>query len=185
MESYIAVVDSIAHVAYGVTACSRSGWAGGRTGYKGQWWHDHTVWWAAGFSVLPDLLSMGIPFALFLIQGAEGNFFRDIDVGWLRYYRGTHSLLSAAVGVGLVACLSRRLVVPALAYPLHVIGDALTHAEGKFHAPLFFPLSTWNVGGVPWWRHPEVVIFYWVLLVTVWGVLVYVRYRSRRLNRER
>ena len=90
-------MDIFAHCVYGMTACSRSGLAGGRKGSGTSWFRDRSVWWAAGFGLLPDLASLGFPFLLFLFAGMPGNFFRDLNPDWLISYRYAHSMLTALV----------------------------------------------------------------------------------------
>lgn len=175
-------MDIFAHCVYGMTACSRSGLAGGRKGSGTSWFRDRTVWWAAGFGVLPDLASLGLPFLLFTFAGMPGNFFRDLNPDWLISYRYAHSMLTALVVVAIVRFVRSDLFVPSLALPLHVVADALTHSNGKFQAPLFHPLSNWTVEGIAWWRHGWVIWLYWSLPVIAWAFLRLVRGKYRTTN---
>jgi hypothetical protein len=165
-------MDVLAHAIYGATICSRMELAGGRKGAGRRGFADRTVWAAALFGVLPDALSMGLPFLLFWRGGLEGHFFRDFGGEALIHYRYAHSLLVALAVSGLLYLLWRPFFLPSLAWPLHLVADALTHATtGKFHTTLLYPLSLWSVDGISWWRHPGLVAAYWLALPTFWLLL--------------
>ena len=164
-------MDLMAHALYGVTVCSRTGLAGGHKGAGCRWFRDRTVWVAAFFGVLPDIVSMGVPFAAWCLAGAPGNFFRDIHPEDLEIYRYVHSLAVALVTSGILWTACRPLFAPSLAWSVHVVSDALTHASGKFQTPLLYPFSSWGIEGVRWWRHPEVVLAYWLLIPITWYTL--------------
>jgi len=171
-------VDIIAHALYGATVCSRTGLAGGSKGSATA--NDWTVLCATLFGVLPDVVSMGAPFAAFFLTGAPGNFFHNFDVHSLELYRFMHSLIVALAASGLLGLAWRPLFVPSLAWALHVCMDALTHGTGKFQTTLFYPLSSWGYDGIRWWEHLEMVLVYWLLLPIAWLCL----WRWRRHNRS-
>ncbi|MBN1268834.1 MAG: hypothetical protein JXB04_04545 [Kiritimatiellae bacterium] len=167
-------MDLLAHALYGATACSRSGLAGGRKGRGGgRLFADWTVWCAVLFGVLPDLVSMGIPFLLWMGGAAEhfGYFFRDFGGQGLVLYRYVHSLLVALLAAGLLRLTWKPLFIPSLAWVVHIVTDALTHDLGKFRTMLFYPLSDWAFEGWPWWRHAGVRLTYWLILPATWLVL--------------
>ena len=161
-------MDLLAHAVYGATVCSRIGLAGGSKGAGRLWISDGTVWCAAAFGILPDLVSMGMPFLTFLAAGAHGNFFRGFEGTGIVCYRYMHSLVVALTVVGLLRFAWRPLFIPSLAWPLHVVLDALTHGAGKFQTTIFHPLSTWGYDSVRWWQHPEIVLAYWLFLPVIW-----------------
>lgn len=170
-------MDFLAHALYGATVCSRSGLAGGRTGAgrtegRGRRRMDWTVWAALAFGVLPDAVSMGPPFLAFLLAGAPGNFFHDLGGTDMIAYRAMHSLVVALCAAGALRACVRPLALPALAWPLHVVMDAVTHDDGKFGTTLLFPFSTWSIPGIRWWEHPGVVWGYWLALPVLWVGLV-------------
>lgn len=164
-------MDLLAHAMYGATVCSRTGIAGGSKGAGRRWTSDWTVWCAAMFGILPDILSMGTPFILFLATGVQGNFFHEMDGNNIVIYRYAHSLLVAFAAIGILRFIYRPIFIPSLAWPLHVVIDALTHGSGKFQTTIIYPLSDWGFEGIRWWRHPEVVLGYWLLLPLIWLVL--------------
>lgn len=162
------VMDLLAHACYGATLCSRSGLAGGQKGLPGTpWYRDVTVHAAVLFSLLPDMLSMWIPFALHLINGTQGNFFHDYSGAWLLVYRLTHSLVTTLAVSALVWRLRRKFAVPSLAWTVHVLCDAVSHGSGKFKTMPFYPFSTWGIHGVAFWRHHWFVGAYWLVLVGI------------------
>ncbi|MFH0879328.1 MAG: hypothetical protein V2A34_06410, partial [Lentisphaerota bacterium] len=146
------------------------------------WASDWTVWVAAAFGVLPDMVSMGVPFLSFLAAGAQGNFFHDFESAGLVGYRYMHSLLAALAASGLLRLVWKPLFVPSLAWALHVIMDALTHGTGKFQTTVFYPLSTWSVDGIRWWQHHEVVLAYWLFLPAIWYGLR--TWRRKQVHKE-
>ena len=169
---YLAAMDVLAHAIYGATVCSRSGLAGGRAGAGRSWFRDPTAWLAMLFGVLPDALSMGLPFLRFDHGDHVGHFFREFDGAGLVHYRYAHSLLVALAVSGLLYLLRKPFFLPSLAWPLHLILDALTHASpGKFHTELFFPLSSWAFNGLSWWQHSWLVALYWLALPAAWLAL--------------
>lgn len=170
-------MDVLAHGLYGVTVCSRLGLAGGRAGTGGKrWWREPTVWWALLFGLLPDMVSMWIPFLWHIGSGAQGNFFRYFDGGWLTVYRVMHSLVVAlGVSAALFLCC-RKLFVVSLAWPLHIVSDAISHVEGRFQTLVLYPFSNWGIDGIAWWKHRWFVWAYWAVLVAAWvGLFVWRR----------
>jgi hypothetical protein len=148
--------------------CSQTGLAGGSKGPGRHWIFDWTVWCAAAFGILPDVVSMGVPFVAFLAAGAHGNFFRDFQGSGIVCYRYMHSLVVALAVVGLVRLAWRPLFIPSLAWPLHVVFDALTHGSGKWQTTIFYPLSTWGYDSILWWHRPDILLAYWLLLPLIW-----------------
>ena len=166
-------MDIVAHVMYGVTLCSRTGWAGGRRGPAVRpWFRDPTVWGAAIFSVLPDAVSMGLPLMAYLGGEAGGNFFQSFGGHGLVAYRCMHSMLVAGCVVALLGVWRRRWIIPALAWPVHLLGDAISHPDGKFRTPLLYPLSDWGFDGIPWWQSFPLFATYWAVLIGLWIALV-------------
>jgi hypothetical protein len=161
-------MDILGHVAYGATLCSRTGLGGGRGGFPaGRVWRDGTVWAAAAFAAFPDLLSIGVAFAEMAVRG-ESISFHSLPSYVFTLYRYTHSLITAGLGVLLLRWVARPVVLPALAWPLHILMDSVLHDDGRWQTPMLFPFSDWHVPGINWWQHPEVVLLYWAALPLVW-----------------
>lgn len=170
-------MDFLAHGLYGATLCSRTGLAGGRRGAGCRWTRDWTVWAGLGFGVLPDLVSPGVPFLCMLLAG-EPPSFSTVPPAVFQLYHFSHSLLTAAAALLLLRLLARPLVVPALAWPLHIVADAISHGPGHWQTLLFHPLWDWRFDGIDWWRHPGVMLSYWMLLPLLWAAVAWQR-RSR------
>ncbi|NCC51287.1 MAG: hypothetical protein EOM20_08740 [Spartobacteria bacterium] len=174
-------MDLIAHALYGATVCSKKGLAGKRDGSSARHWYlDKTVWWAILFGLLPDMLSMWIPFAVYTITGPQEHFFRYFGGPWLTVYRVVHSLVCAAAVSGILYKVRRPLFVPSLAWMLHVLMDAISHGVGKYQTLLFYPFSTWGIDGIPWWRSPWLLPMSWLLLPVIWMALWWWRRRWRK-----
>jgi len=178
-------MDLLAHILYGATVCSRSGLAGGRTGAVDStgrrvgWARDRTVWAAAGFGLLPDLAAMGLPFLWWWVTRSDGNFFHRFDGAGIEIYRYCHSLIVAGLGCLFIGWRRRRLAAPALAYPLHLLMDAISHGLGKFQTTLFYPLTDWGYDGIRWWEHFGFFVAYWGVLPALWLGLWAWRRRAR------
>lgn len=86
-------------------------------------------------------------------------------------YHSSHSLLVAAGVLLLLARMARPLVIPALAWPLHILMDSVSHGVGPWQATMLYPVSDWHVVGVNWWQHPGMMLGYWGLLPVLWLAL--------------
>lgn len=164
-------MDLFAHACFGAVICSRSGMAGGRSGAGKRWYADRTVWGSVFFGLLPDIVSMWIPFFFFLISGSRDNFFHLYDGKWLEIYRLVHSLVLALGFCLLMLVLFRKRGIVSLAWPVHVVCDAVSHDGGKFRTMLLYPFSEWSIHGVAFWRHGWFVLSYWALIVAMFLVL--------------
>jgi len=173
-------MDILAHALYGATFCSRVGLAGVRGGLSGRrWFREPSVWLAVLFGLLPDILSMWVPFAVHHFSRTPGNFFANYGGGWLVVYRAVHSLVPA-LGVSLlIGLVWRRGFLPSLAWGLHILCDAVSHGDGKFQTLPFYPFSTWGIVGIPFWKNAGFVAAYWAVLVVIWmGLWHWRRQRS-------
>jgi hypothetical protein len=177
-------VDTLFHGVLGAALCSRTGLAGGRRGpvdaQGRRKFTDWTFWAAFLFGVFPDLASLGIHFSIGMLNG-NGIRWQGIPDFVFVLYNITHSLFGMAVILGLLVAWKRPLLLPALAWPLHVLTDVPTHGSGVFTTPLFWPFSNFRFSGWNWWTHPEIFYGGWMfvglLLLTV--VLLRVTWRPR------
>ena len=120
-------MDLLAHALYGATVCSETGLAGRRAGSPASdWYRDRSLWWALAFGVLPDAVSMWVPFAVHVAVGPEGIFFHHFGGVWLVVYRLMHNLIVPLVVSGILCVWRRRLFAPSLAWTLHVLCDAVS-----------------------------------------------------------
>ncbi len=169
-------MDVFAHSLYGITVCSKTGLAGGRAGSgKKRFIEDSTLWIAGLFSLLPDMISMWLPFLLFLFGDRQDNFFHEFTDKNIVLYRYMHSLVLSLGVFGLIAVIRRSWAIPALAWSVHVICDSVTHDAGKFRTTLFYPFTDWGFDGFAFWIDLRALIVYWSVLPVVWILLC--RYR--------
>jgi hypothetical protein len=163
-------LDFLAHGLYGATLCSRTGLAGGRRGApaaRGFFALDWTVWAAAGFGVMPDVASIGVSFAQMIIRGHAPSF-HDLPPHVFGLYHCTHSLVIAAFVLLLLRAFARPLAVPALAWPVHIAMDSVSHGDGRWQTLMLYPLSNWHFHGVNWWQHAGMMQLYWGILPVLW-----------------
>lgn len=176
-------MDILAHALYGATLFSRAGLAGGRRGAPrsaGPFGWDWTVWAAVGFGVLPDMASIGVVFIKGMLQGMPPSF-PAIPPQVFVLYHSTHSLLMAGVLVLLLRLVARPLAIPALAWPLHLLMDSVSHGDGRWQTLLFYPLSDWHFDGLNWWQHPQLILLYWGVLPILWlGLFLWRRFGAGR-----
>ena len=163
-------MDILAHALYGATVFSLTGLAGGRRGAavtRSAFSHDWTVWAAAGLGAMPDLSSIGVSFAQMLFNGNSPSF-HELPPYVFALYHGTHSLVIAGLLLLALRAVARPLVVPALAWPLHILMDSFSHGDGRWQTLVFYPLSDWHIHGVNWWHHPGMMLIYWGILPVLW-----------------
>jgi len=171
-------MDILCHALYGATLCSRTGLAGGGLGTPSAW-RDWTLKAAVGFSLMPDLVSVGLAFTQMILRGHDPSWQSIPPHVFIIYYL-SHSLVIAGLFVVLLGALYRPLILPALAWPVHIGLDVLLHGEGRWQVPLFFPFWDWRFQGVNWWQHREVVLTYMGILPLLWlAIHLYRRYRSQ------
>ncbi len=173
-------MDILAHALYGVTFFSRTGLASGRQGMTAPrvpFSRDRTVWIAAGFAILPDLASIGVTFAQMLVRGDTPSF-HNLPPYLFVLYHCTHSLIMAGLVLFLLCMVARPLVVPALAWPLHIVMDSFSHGDGRWQTMMLYPFSEWHYHGINWWQHPGVMVLYWGILPVLWiGIHFWRRWR--------
>ena len=177
-------MDILAHALYGVTLFSRSGLAGGHHGVKpsnGPMIRDLTFWAASGFSILPDMSSIGVYFSQMLIQGDSPSF-HSLPSYVFVLYHFTHSLMSALLFLLVLGLMARSLVIPAFGWPLHILMDSFSHNSGRFQTLIFYPVSDWHFQGVNWWQSPELMMLYWGILPILWAGLAAWRWQGNRVK---
>ena len=176
-------MDTLFHGVMGAALCSRTGLAGGRRGpvdERGRRkWVDWTFWAAFGFGVFPDLVSLGIHFAMDIFAG-NGVRWHAIPDFIFTLYHLTHSLVGIAAGYGLIVWWRRALWLPALAWPLHVLTDIPTHGTGVFLTPILWPFSDWSFAGWSWWLSPGIFYGGWILAALVWLAAAVLRLTWRK-----
>lgn len=115
------------------------------------------------FGVAPDFFSFGIFFFERLLSGNLALDHRGPpDIATIpeyvfSLYNITHSLIMFAVVFCIVWIMRKKLLVPMLAWGLHVALDIPTHGLEFFPTPFLWPLSDYRFNGVSW-GHP--IIFF-------------------------
>ncbi len=177
-------MDTLAHVVYGATLCSRSGLAGGLntpTGAGGRirWYRDWTVWAAVFFGILPDLVAFGPHALAYGLNGGGGQavYWRSIQADTMVRYYWMHSLVLSLSVASLLRWRRKAWFVPSLAWSVHIIMDALTHGSGRFQTTIFYPFTTWGLDSIRWWEHPRLIQVYWLFLPACWAWLAWQRRR--------
>lgn len=163
-------MDILAHALYGATVFSRVGLAGFRRRPAAaplSFTRDWTVWAAAGFALAPDLSSIGLTFARMLLRG-DAISFHNLPPSLFVLYHCTHSLAIAGLVLFVLWVFARPVVVPALAWPLHILMDSFSHGDGPWQTLMFYPLSGWHYHGFNWWQTPGLMLLYWSLLPVLW-----------------
>jgi hypothetical protein len=177
-------MDTLVHGVIGAALCSRTGLAGGRRGpprTEKQGWpfSDWTLGAAFFFGMLPDLVSLGIHFAMDLFAG-NGMQWHGIPDFIFVLYDITHSLAGMAVCIGLLVWWKRSLGLPILAWPLHVLTDVPTHGGGRFMTPILWPFSEAGWAGWNWWEHPWMFYGSWIFAGGLWLVVLGLRLSWRK-----
>lgn len=125
------------------------------------------------FGAMPDLFSFGALLLLHLFNGSyhfgKPNL-AEIPHWVYLNYSITHSFVICALVIGLVAWFRRDIAFSMLGWPFHIVLDFPFHSRAFFPTPIFWPLSDFNVDGIPW-SNP------WVWFPNVAGLLVLLGYR--------
>lgn len=179
-------MDSLAHAVLGAALCSQTGIAGGlrgpinRTGQPCLW--HWSVPAAAFFGIFPDLVSIGIYIIPRLFSGHQ--MWHTIPDYIFTLYHMSHSLIIASLAIVLCMRLKRPLVIPMLAWPLHIICDMYTHGTGRFQTPILYPLSDFHVNGINWWQHRWITVLTWSIALLLWTSIIAVRLRAISLQKN-
>ncbi len=72
-------------------------------------------------------------------------------------YQITHSIIIFLAVFLLIAILLRRPLWEMLAWGLHILMDIPTHSYQFFPTPFLWPISKFQVDGIPW-GHPEIFL---------------------------
>jgi hypothetical protein len=113
--------------------------------------------------------------------GGEGTFPLRLITG----RSATHSLMIAGLFLLVLSLIMRPLVVPALAWQLHIVMDSFSHGDGRWQTLMFYPVSDWHINGVNWWQHPGLMMLYWGALPILWVLITFWRQRKLQVpNRE-
>ena len=126
------------------------------------------VWWAFLAGVAPDILGSGGAFVYLLSVGklwGTGTW-QLLPVWAKELYHFHHSLLSVLVYFFILTVVLRKYRLLILPYLLHILMDAVVHANDMVDR-LFYPgeFGT-NLGGLNWWEH------WWIMALNVSGLIL-------------
>jgi membrane-bound metal-dependent hydrolase YbcI (DUF457 family) len=145
---------------------------------------------AAGLSVMPDFLTEGLFFILYLLgvggmPGWEKGHpnISDYPLFAQNLYNITHSLIIFVLAFVLIWLVFRRPVWVVAAWGLHIVIDIPTHSLALFPTPFLWPISSFRVNGIGW-DNPIVLGIDIVLLITGYSFWLFPRYR-RKGNSDR
>jgi len=147
-----------------------------------------SFWLAFLLGMLPDLLSFGIYFiAVFLkfnpapsfhMEPPQDNFIPQyVHV----LYAISHSIIIFAILFGLLWFIFKRPVYEFLAWGLHILFDIPTHSYAFFPTPFLWPLSGFQINGIPW-SHAIIMIPDIILLVALYTWFFLIRPWLRKKN---
>jgi len=126
---------------------------------------SHTVWGYALFGfrgrpfvalasgALPDVISFGPLVVSHLINGTYRQGAPDLATipAWIfTAYDASHSLVIAALSIGIVARYDKGVAWAMLAWLAHIFLDFPFHTKAYFPTKLFWPLADFSVDGVSW-----------------------------------
>jgi hypothetical protein len=126
------------------------------------------------WSAFPDVLAFGPSFAVSmwlrmtrgdLLEAADGRHLPHVHLG-LPLYQIGHSLIALALVFGIVALLTRRVVVELLGWLVHVLIDIPTHSLSYYATRFLWPVADFRVDGIAWWTP-----WFWVCTYAVITVI--------------
>jgi membrane-bound metal-dependent hydrolase YbcI (DUF457 family) len=157
-------------------------WGGVSFGRK----NKRTYLLAAGISILPDILTEGLFFGLYLLhignmpgwQNGHPNI-TDYPAFAQNLYNITHSLIIFAVVFALVWVLNKKPIWITAAWGLHILIDIPTHSLALFPTPFLWPLSNLRVDGIGW-DNPLILGIDMLLLTASYMLWFLPGYRRKR-----
>ena len=141
---------------------------------------------AAGISLLPDILTEGLFYVLYLLNlggmpGWEHGHpnISDYPLFAQTLYNVTHSLLVFVIVFGLLWIVARRPVWIVGAWGLHILIDIPTHAMALFPTPFLWPISNFKVDGINW-DSPMIWAIDIILLIAAYSLWLYPRFHRKQ-----
>lgn len=151
-----------------------------------------SYWTAVAIGVAPDVLAFG-PFMVQRLLSQGTAFFSHLghrpELPTIppyvhAVYNVTHSLVVFAVAFALVWAIRRKPMVEMLAWGLHVCMDIPVHSFKFFPTPFLWPISHFEVNGVPW-SSPYIFFPDWGLLIVIYTWYFYRKWRAKTAAMER
>lgn len=140
------------------------------------------------FSILPDILSEGLIFALIFMGASDMPSYENGHPNILEFplyaqnfYNATHSLIVFSAVFILVWIIIKRAYLPLLAWAIHIVIDIPTHSIDLFPTPFLWPVSDFKIDGIPW-REPEIWLTYTAISVILYLIWYFKRKQKKQHN---
>ena len=148
-------------------------------------------WQAAFWGIFPDIFAFVIPFFIFLIIIISQEGFNITNLGTIiqsppyssiigMLYNISHSLIIFSVVFLIVWLIFRKPIWIMLGWLLHILIDIPTHIIGHFPTPMFWPISTFKINGLIYWREPLFMIIDILLLTIVYWMILTKEKKKKR-----
>ena len=155
---------------YFMDTLSHALWGYGLFGYK------RYPWAAIFFGAMPDLISFGFLMLINLMTGHWhfGKPALDSLPSWIfPAYSIGHSFIVCLPIIYVVYRFNRAFAMAMLAWPFHIILDFPFHSKAFFATPIFWPLSDYNIDGIPWTHW-----YIWYPNILFLFILLFYRYKK-------
>lgn len=139
------------------------------------------------FGMAPDLFSFGVFFVAILLGLSERPDFSEPPVSSdvpryvAQLYQFTHSFIIFLILFFMLWTFFRRPVWEFSAWGLHILFDIPTHSYRYFPTPFLWPVSRFEINGIPW-SSPQIFIPNIVLLAACYSWFFVYRRRRRNEN---
>lgn len=125
-------------------------------------------WLAALFGILPDILSFGVLFIIYLLTGSIPRGppqLNTIPKLIFSAYNITHSFIVFILVFVLIYIFTKKWFWPLTAWAIHILIDIPTHSFRFFPTPFLWPISNYMVDGISWATPWFMVLNYSGLLI--------------------
>ena len=107
------------------------------------------------FGALPDLLSFGLYFLVRLLSNGiniqSGRPPLSSIPDWVfTMYNISHSFIIVLFILSILYFLNKDMCFPLLAWPFHILLDAIFHSKEFFPTPILWPISSYKFDGIAW-----------------------------------
>ncbi len=151
------------------------------------------VGWAAFWGVFPDFFAFTIPFILVIFKIITGQI-SSLSFGQHHMtvsgfdlaaylYQYSHSLVVWATVFLVVWIISRRPRWELLGWALHILIDIPSHDIEFYATPFLFPVSAYRFPYGVAWSNKWYMIINYSALVSVWGTILFKKFRNKRKNK--
>jgi membrane-bound metal-dependent hydrolase YbcI (DUF457 family) len=141
---------------------------------------------AAGISILPDVLTEGLFVVLHLLNiggmpGWENGHpnITDFPAYAQNLYNITHSFLIFAFVFALFRIVAGKPVWIIGGWGLHILIDIPTHSLALFPTPFLWPVSEFKVDGIAW-DNPVIFAIDIMLLIAAYSLWLYPRFHQQK-----